>query len=81
MASSVIPYSFELRALERMAKKTFSILVALEPAVGALVGFAVLGQRLRPVALVGVALVVVAGVGATASASESAEPVLAPGSS
>jgi inner membrane transporter RhtA len=79
--ASVVPYSFELRALERMAKKTFSVLVALEPAIGALVGFAVLGQRLRPFALVGVALVVAAGIGATSSASDAEEPVLAPGSS
>jgi len=78
--ASVIPYSFELRALERMAKKTFSILVALEPAVGALVGFALLHQRLRPVALAGVALVVAAGIGATATAPQP-EPVLGPGSS
>lgn len=79
--ASVIPYSFELRALERMAKKTFSILVALEPAVGALVGFALLHQRLRPVALAGVALVVAAGIGATVTAPQPDPAVLGPGSS
>ncbi len=79
--ASVVPYSFELRALQRMAKKTFSILVALEPAIGALVGFAVLHQRLRLAALAGIALVIVAGIGATATAAEPEEPVLAPGSS
>ncbi|MEZ5205104.1 MAG: hypothetical protein R2701_12210 [Acidimicrobiales bacterium] len=31
--ASVVPYSFEIRALARMAKRTFSILVSLEPAI------------------------------------------------
>lgn len=66
--ASVVPYSLELRALERMAKRTFSIVVALEPAIGALVGWLVLGQQLGAVSLVGVALVVAAGIGATATA-------------
>ena len=68
--ASVIPYSLELRAFERMSKRTFSILTALEPAIGALVGWLVLGQHLHPVSLVGVALVVAAGIGATADAPE-----------
>lgn len=76
--ASAIPYSLELRALEDLAKRTFSILTALEPAIGALVGFALLHQDLRPVSLVGVALVVAAGIGATASAPEADQPVLVP---
>ncbi len=66
--ASVVPYSFELRALERMAKRTFSILVALEPAIEAMVGAVLLDQHLGVVSLVGVALVVAAGIGATATA-------------
>ncbi len=77
--ASVVPYSFEIRALARMAKRTFSILVSLEPAIGALVGFVLLGQRLEPASLVGVALVVAAGIGATATAPvEGDAPVLLP---
>lgn len=79
--ASVVPYSFELRALERMAKRTFSILVALEPAIGALAGFVLLHQQLRLASLAGVALVVAAGIGATATALQPDAPVLAPGSS
>jgi inner membrane transporter RhtA len=74
--ASVVPYSFELRALERMAKRTFSILVALEPAIGALVGAVLLGQHLGVVSLVGVALVVAAGIGATATAPDDQVPLL-----
>jgi len=66
--ASVIPYSFEIRALQDLPKRTFSILVALEPAIGALVGRALLGQRLAALSWVGVGCVVAAGVGATATA-------------
>lgn len=66
--ASVIPYSFEIRALERMPKRTFSILVSLEPAIGALVGAVLLDQRLAPLSWAGVACVVLAGIGATATA-------------
>jgi inner membrane transporter RhtA len=75
--ASVIPYSLEIRALEHLAKRTFSILVALEPAIGALVGLVLLGQRLEALSFVGVGLVVVAGIGATATAPP-AQPSLLP---
>lgn len=74
--ASVVPYSLELRALRRLPPRTFSILVALEPAVGALVGAVALGDRLDPLALAGIALVVAAGVAATREVPP--EPALAP---
>jgi inner membrane transporter RhtA len=74
--ASVVPYSFELRALRRMAKRTFSILVALEPAIGALVGIVLLDQHLGALSWVGVAMVVAAGVGATATAPSDQAPLL-----
>lgn len=74
--ASVVPYSFELRALERMAKRTFSILVALEPAIGALVGVVLLDQHLGALSLLGVAMVVAAGIGATATAPPDQAPLL-----
>jgi inner membrane transporter RhtA len=76
LLASVVPYSFELRALERMAKRTFSILVALEPAIGALVGAVLLDQHLGPISVLGVGLVVAAGIGATATAPEDQAPLL-----
>lgn len=74
--ASVIPYSFELRALANMAKRTFSILVALEPAIGALVGVTLLDQHLGAMSWVGVVLVVIAGIGATATAPADQAPLL-----
>ena len=58
--SSVIPYSLELLALRRIDTRVFGILLSLEPAVAALVGFALLGQALSPIEVVGMGLVVVA---------------------
>jgi inner membrane transporter RhtA len=68
--SSVIPYSFEIEALRRIAPATFGVLMSLEPAVAALAGFLVLGQQLGVRALLGIALVVAASVGASRSAAE-----------
>lgn len=60
--SSVLPYSLELFALRRLAPATFGILLSLEPAVAAVAGLLVLGQRLAPVQLLGMVLVVLASV-------------------
>jgi inner membrane transporter RhtA len=58
--SSVIPYSLELLALRRIDTRVFGILLSLEPAVGVLVGFVLLGQALLASQVAGVAMVVVA---------------------
>ncbi len=65
MLSSVIPYSFELEALRKMPARVFGVFMSLEPAVAALVGFVVLNERLGARALVAVALVTAAAVGAS----------------
>ncbi len=75
--SSVLPYSLELLALRRLSTHIFGILLSLEPAVAALAGLLVLGQRLAPLQLVGMALVVLAsalvlGVGARKDPAQSA---------
>jgi inner membrane transporter RhtA len=72
--ASVIPYTLELRALRHLQRKTFSILVALEPAVGSVVGFVLLDQRLGPASLLAIALVVAAGIGATVTAEPRRTP-------
>jgi inner membrane transporter RhtA len=68
--SSAIPYSFEMEALRRMATSVFGVLMSLEPAMAALAGFLVLGQGLSGRELAGIALVVVASVGASRRARE-----------
>ena len=63
--SSILPYSLELIALRRLAAATFGLLMSVEPAVAAAAGVLVLGQPLRLVTAVAIALVVVASVGTT----------------
>lgn len=63
--SSAIPYSFEQEALRRIAPHVFGVLMSLEPAVAALAGLIILGQSLGARAVAGIALVVVASIGAS----------------
>lgn len=66
--SSAIPYSLELEALRRMPPRVFGVLMSLEPAVAALVGFVVLGEDLVARELVAILLVVAASAGAASGA-------------
>lgn len=62
--SSGVPYTLELFALRRLPAATFALLMSLMPVAAATAGFAVLGQRLEPLEVVAIALVVVASMGA-----------------
>ena len=63
----IIPFALELQALRRLTTAAFGTLMALEPAIATLVGAVLLTQVPGPVQVLGVALVVVAGVGAERS--------------
>jgi inner membrane transporter RhtA len=65
MLSSAIPYSFENEALRRIPPGVFGVLMSIEPAMAAFAGFVVLGQSLAGRQLLGMALVVMASVGAS----------------
>ncbi len=65
MLSAAIPYSLELEALRWLPGRVFGVLMSLEPAVAALVGFVVLGERLGIRAVAAVLLVTVAAAGAS----------------
>ena len=69
MLSSAIPYVLELEALRRLPNAVFGVLMSLEPAVAALVGFLALSQGLALVELVAIGLVVAASAGALRSAA------------
>ena len=60
----VLPYSFELLALRRMTATAFGTLMALEPAIGVILGFIVLHQKLSLIQVVGILLVILAGAAA-----------------
>lgn len=73
MLSSAIPYSLELEALRRLARATFGVLMSLEPAVAATIGFVALGQDLSTLELVAIGLVVIASAGTLRTAPPPAE--------
>lgn len=65
MLSSAIPFSLELEALRKLPARVFGVLMSLEPAVAALLGFVVLGERLGTRSLAAIVLVTVAAAGAS----------------
>jgi inner membrane transporter RhtA len=70
--ASVVPYTLELAAMRLAPRRVFGILLSLEPAVAALAGLLLLGQRVPAAALGGIAVVIAASAGATASARPAA---------
>jgi inner membrane transporter RhtA len=65
MLSSAIPFSLELEALRKISARIFGVLMSLEPAVAALAGLIVLGERLGIRAVVAIVFVTVAAAGAS----------------
>jgi inner membrane transporter RhtA len=64
LLSSALPWSMELEALRRLPSHVFSVVLSLEPAVAALVGFVFLHEHLRVRAWLAIGLVVLASAGA-----------------
>ena len=63
----VVPFSLEMLALRRLSTAAFGTLMSLEPAIALAAGFALLHQVPGVWALLGVAFVVAAGIGAERS--------------
>lgn len=68
LLSSAIPYALEMFALNHLPKNTFSILLSLEPAVGALAGWLVLAEHLTVLQGLAIAMVMAASMGTAWSA-------------
>jgi inner membrane transporter RhtA len=73
----VVPFSLELLALRRLNTSAFGTLMSLEPAIAVLIGFAVLGQVPQLAAVIGIAFVVTASVGAQRSGGRVPAPAAA----
>jgi inner membrane transporter RhtA len=67
--STAIPYAAEMEALRRLPRAVFGVLMSLEPAVAAAIGFLALSQDLEALEIVAIGLVVVASAGALRSAA------------
>lgn len=68
--STAVPYVAEMEALRRLPQAVFGVMMSLEPAVAAAIGFFALSQGLTAVEVVAIGLVVVASAGALRSAAE-----------
>jgi threonine/homoserine efflux transporter RhtA/heme A synthase len=75
LLSSVIPYWLEFEALRRVPARMFGVWMSTQPAVAALIGLAILGQRLTGAEWAGICAVAVASAGAARGGAP--EPVQA----
>ena len=74
----LVPFSLEMMALRRLNTSAFGTLMSLEPAIALVVGLLLLHQVPGPWPVVGLALVVTAGIGAERSGARTEDaPVLA----
>lgn len=74
----VIPFSLEIFALRRLTTAAFGTLMCLEPAIAMTVGLLILHQVPRPAAMVGIALVILAGIGATSTGQRLPKNIVSP---
>jgi inner membrane transporter RhtA len=63
--SSALPYLLELVAIRKVRAATYGVLLSIEPAIAALMGFAILSQGLKVLEMVGIAAITVAAAGAS----------------
>jgi inner membrane transporter RhtA len=68
--ATALPYTLEMFALTRLSPRTFGVLMSLEPACGALIGYVHLHEHLALVQWTAIVLLVAASIGVTASASQ-----------
>ncbi|WP_198588561.1 EamA family transporter [Geodermatophilus chilensis] len=69
-ALSSIPYALEALSLRRLSSSTFAVLMSSAPAIAALVGAVLLGQRIDASGALAIGCVVVASAGAVATPSD-----------
>ena len=72
--SSALPYALEMYALNHLPKRSFSILLSLEPAVGAVAGWIMLAEALSLQQWLAIALVMTASMGSAWSVRAATGP-------
>jgi inner membrane transporter RhtA len=74
LMSGAVPFGLEMYALARLPRRTFSVLLSMEPAVAAVAGWAMLGEHLTRTEALAIACVVAASVGSAANAGRDPPP-------
>ncbi len=77
IVSSAIPYSAEMWALKRLPAKTFSLMMSLEPAAGAVMGFLLLREHLSLMQWLAIGLVIAASAGSSLTAKRAVDEAVA----
>jgi len=75
VCSSALPYYLEMLALKRLPARTFGVLMSLEPAVAAVLGFVILRERLSPSQWTAIALIILAAAGSALTTRPRPVPV------
>ena len=70
----VVPFALEMLALRRLTTAAFGTLMALEPGFAMIVGYAILHQVPGVFGIIGICLVVAAGIGAARTGARAAPP-------
>lgn len=65
--STALPFTLEFAALKRLSARAYGVLVSMEPAVAAIVGVLLLGERMGLQSIAAIICIVVAAVGITLS--------------
>lgn len=74
LLSSAIPYTLEMAAMRRLPAHVFSLLLSASPAVGAIIGFLLLGERLTAIQALAILLIMLAAGGSAVSAASKRRP-------
>lgn len=65
--SSALPYSLEMIAMKKISTTTFGVLMSLEPAMAALMGYLFLKENLTPLQIAAIVCIIIASGGSAAS--------------
>jgi inner membrane transporter RhtA len=74
LLSSALPYTLEMFVLKRLSHRIFGILMSVEPAIAALFGLLLLGEKLSTVQCAAIACVILASLGSVAGARTATGP-------
>lgn len=74
LLSSLLPYVLDMKAMMRLDARVFGLITSSAPAVAALAGFAVQGERLTPLQWLAVALMMGASAGVALTSRRPPEP-------